>query len=158
VTFRACLRLAGATLCPGAGPLFSPAESARAGVGSSPARILIVEDEHIVALGLEATILDAGMEVTGIAATAQEAVELARSTVPDLIIMDIRLAGRRDGVDAARDIFDELGLRCVFATAHHDAATRHRAEHARPLAWVSKPYQSSALLRAISEALRILKT
>lgn len=98
------------------------------------------------------------MEVTGIAATAEQALALARSTLPDLIVMDIRLAGKRDGIDAALDIFNELGLRCVFATAHSDAATRRRAEPARPFAWVSKPYQPSALVRAVTDALRSLNS
>ena len=119
----------------------------------SPARVLIVEDDHLVALEIEATLLEAGFEVVGIAATADEAVGLGKSMRPDVTIMDIRLAGKRDGVDAALDLFREEGIRCVFATAHQDAETRRRAEPARPLGWLSKPYRPDVLVKAVRAAL-----
>src|SRR5688572_29302047 len=111
--------------------LYAPAEN----VSGSPtrrARILIVEDEYFVALDLEHRLLDAGFEVVGIAATAEDAFELAASRKPDLAIMDIRLAGLRDGVDAAVELRTRLGVPSVFGTAHVDPQTRRRAEQARP--------------------------
>jgi two-component system, response regulator PdtaR len=117
------------------------------------ARILIVEDDHLVAIASEAALLDAGFDVTGIAATADEAVAMARSSRPDLVIMDVRLGGRRDGIDAAREIYSEVGVRCIFATAHHDAHTRTLAQGTDPLAWLPKPYQPDALVRAVQTAL-----
>lgn len=117
------------------------------------ARVLIVEDDHLVALEIEATLLEAGFEVVGIAATAEEALGLGKSSRPDLAVMDIRLAGKRDGVDAALDLFREEGIRCVFATAHQDAETRRRAEPARPLGWLSKPYRPDVLVKAVRAAL-----
>jgi DNA-binding NarL/FixJ family response regulator len=138
---------------PSGGACLSPTEGAGPAAADRPARILVVEDEHIVALGIESAILDAGMEVTGIAATAEEAIDLARADRPDIAVMDIRLAGRRDGVEAAIDLFNEFSVRCVFATAHHDPSTRQRAEPARPLAWVPKPYQGDVLVRAIRAGL-----
>jgi DNA-binding NarL/FixJ family response regulator len=68
--------------------------------------------------------------------------------------MDIRLAGDRDGVDAALEIFRTLGIRSLFASAHGDAQVRARAEAARPLGWVAKPYRVATLLAAVEEALR----
>ena len=116
------------------------------------APVLIVEDDHLVAMDLETVLLDAGLDVVGIAATAEDAVALAHREKPDLVIMDIRLASARDGVEAALDLFRDLGLRCIFATAHQDAATRLRAQPAHPLGWLSKPYQPSALLQTVQHA------
>jgi DNA-binding NarL/FixJ family response regulator len=56
--------------------------------------------------------------------------------------MDIRLAGRRDGIDAAVDLFAQHGVRSLFASAHSDPQTRARAEQARPLGWLTKPYST----------------
>jgi CheY-like chemotaxis protein len=70
--------------------------------------------------------------------------------------MDIRLAGRMDGVDAALILFREHGIRCVFATAHHDLEVRQRAAPAQPLAWIQKPYTMPALLAVVRQALEDL--
>lgn len=142
------------------GDAIIPAATPGSGDGASQERasrnILIVEDEHLVALDMEAALTDAGFAVAGIAASAAEAVSLARSTSPDLVIMDIRLAGDGDGVDAALELFRENGIRCVFATAHHDQKTQSRAQPARPLGWLAKPYQPDALIRAVRDALSML--
>jgi two-component system, response regulator PdtaR len=74
-----------------------------------------------------------------------------------LAVMDIRLAGQRDGVDAALEMLKACGIRCVFATAHHDAETRARAEKAAPLGWLSKPYQLDSLISMVAAALAELK-
>jgi two-component system, response regulator PdtaR len=76
---------------------------------------------------------------------------LAASEQPDLAIMDIRLAGIRNGVDAALELYTKFGIRCVFATAHHDSLTQQKAAPAHPLGWVSKPYLPQTLVRAIRE-------
>src|ERR1700680_4664157 len=83
-------------------------------------RILIVEDDYVVGLELENALSEAGFEVVGTANSAQESVRLAISKRPILAFMDIHLAGRRDGVEAALEMFDACGVRCIFATAHHD--------------------------------------
>jgi DNA-binding NarL/FixJ family response regulator len=115
--------------------------------------VLIVEDDFLIAMQAEAALLDAGFQVTGVATTAEEALAMARERMPALAIMDIRLAGRRDGVEAAGDLFRELGLRCVFATAHDDLLTRTRAEPFAPLGWLSKPYTMASLTSLVREAL-----
>jgi DNA-binding NarL/FixJ family response regulator len=115
-------------------------------------RILVVEDDYFVALELEHRLLDAGFDVVGIATTAEEALDKARSGNPDLAVMDIRLAGSRDGIDAATDLI-ELGIPSIFATAHADPGTKQRAEQARPLGWLQKPYSSESLVALIQQAL-----
>ncbi|MEA3054036.1 MAG: two-component system, response regulator PdtaR [Sphingomonadales bacterium] len=115
--------------------------------------ILLVEDDFLVGMEVETGLEEAGYEVAGIASTAEEAVELARARGPALVVMDIRLAGERDGVDAALEIFRTLGIRSLFASAHGDAQIRARAEAARPLGWVAKPYRVETLLKAIEAAL-----
>lgn len=120
-------------------------------------RILIVEDDYLVGVELESGLRDAGFEVVGIAATAMAAVRLACMKHPALAIMDIHLAGKRDGVDAALEMRETSGTRCVFATAHCEPEMRARAERAAPLGWLAKPYAFDALLSMIDRALNELK-
>ena len=124
------------------------------GAAGRPARILIVEDDYFVALELENRLLDAGFAVVGIAVTAEEAVAKAASHKPTLAIMDIRLAGARDGIDAAIELSETLGIPSIFATAHGDPHTRKRAELARPVGWLQKPYPSDALVAVVEAALK----
>ncbi len=116
-------------------------------------RILIVEDDYLVAMEAEAALVEAGFEAAGIATSAEEAVKLAKSERPTLAVMDIRLIGRRDGVDAALEIFRETGVRCIFATAHHTLETHARAAPTAPLGWLPKPYSMDDLVETIRFAL-----
>ena len=131
-------------------------ESVSAGAPASTPKpcILLVEDDFLVGMEIEAGLEEAGYEVAGVAATAEEAVALAAARRPALVVMDIRLASDRDGVDAALEIFRTLGIRSLFASAHGDAQVRARAEAAWPLGWIAKPYRVDTLLRAVEEALR----
>jgi DNA-binding NarL/FixJ family response regulator len=116
-------------------------------------RILIVEDDYLVSLEMEGVLADAGYEVAGIAATAEEALALAAEHRPLLAIMDIHLASRRDGIEAALELFRRHGIRSVFATAHLDERTRKRAEPARPLGWLAKPYTMPSLIAEVARAI-----
>jgi DNA-binding NarL/FixJ family response regulator len=116
-------------------------------------RILLVEDDYIAATDAEAALLDAGFEVIGPANSAEEAIELAHTEMPELIVMDIRLTGPRDGIDAAREILRSTGIRSLFATAHSTSAIRNRAEETPPLGWLAKPYTPQALVDAVRAAL-----
>jgi two-component system, response regulator PdtaR len=120
---------------------------------NAPPKILIVEDQYFVAVDCELHLRAAGMECVGLATTAAGALDLAERERPDLVIMDIRLASRADGVEAAIVIYERLGIRCIFTSAHADEITRGEAERAHPLAWVDKPYTSERLISAIHEAL-----
>jgi two-component system, response regulator PdtaR len=130
------------------------AQDRPAGQTSEPvAKILIVEDDFLAASEMEAALMEAGFEIAGIANRAEEAVRLAKTQSPALAIMDIRLIGRADGVDAALEIFGETGIRCIFATAHHDTRVRARAEAASPLGWLPKPFAPHALVAMVKRAL-----
>jgi DNA-binding NarL/FixJ family response regulator len=118
-----------------------------------PPRILIVEDQYFVAVDCELHLRAAGMECVGLANTAAGALDLAEREKPDLIIMDIRLASRADGVEAAIVIYERLGIRCIFTSAHADEITRKDAARARPIGWVDKPYASEKLISAIQQGL-----
>ncbi|HET7850055.1 MAG TPA: response regulator [Pseudolabrys sp.] len=120
-------------------------------------RVLIVEDDYIAASDAEAVLTEAGIDVVGIASSADEAVQLGGTSRPNLAIMDIRLNGSRDGVDAAIELFREHGIRSVFATAHHDAHIRARAEPSAPLGWLAKPYTTNALIAIVRSAAAELK-
>jgi CheY-like chemotaxis protein len=133
--------------------------SAPADVESSTAkgRILIVEDEYLVATEAEEALASAGYVVVGIAATAAEAIEMAVSQGPDLIVMDVKLAAGSNGIEAATKIFARTGIRCIFATAFADEATRALANTAAPISWLPKPYAGSELVRAVGVAMGALK-
>lgn len=103
-------------------------------------RILIVEDEPLTALALEILVRGMGYDVCGSADSAPDAVEIADRERPDMILMDIRLRGPLDGIDAAGEIVTRFGIRSVFVSAHSDAASRQRLEAVRPLGFIVKPY------------------
>jgi CheY-like chemotaxis protein len=114
-------------------------------------RILIVEDQYFVAVDCERQLTLAGYDCVGLAATCDQACQLASDLRPDLVLMDIRLAGGSDGVEAATRIFQEFGIRAIFASGHADATVREQARKAEPLGWLSKPYSDSELLGAVSQ-------
>lgn len=115
--------------------------------------MLIVEDEFLIAMTAEDALRDAGLEVVGVAATFEEAVELGERTLPDLVLMDIRLASPRDGIEAATEIRQRFGIPSLFTSANHDEATMMRAEPAKPAGWLPKPYMPEALVSATRAAL-----
>ena len=117
------------------------------------ARILIVEDDYFVAMEIEHQLQEAGFDVVGVASTAEQAIRIGAAERPQLVIMDIRLAGYRDGIEAALELSSKFGIRSIFATAHGDSDTRRRAQLANPLGWLTKPYSASALLATVSAAL-----
>ncbi len=116
-------------------------------------RILIVEDDFLVAMQMESALADAGFEIAGIASSGEDAIELAMSERPRLVVMDVRLAGDRDGIDTAVTLFAEHGIRSIFATAHHDEHARRRADPAVPLGWLAKPYTMTSLVTMVRRAL-----
>jgi DNA-binding NarL/FixJ family response regulator len=128
----------------------APDQGASSGTAIRPNySILIVEDDYLVASDLGAALTDAAFEVVGIAASADAALALASSTSPSVVLMDIRLAGKRDGIDAALELFQEHGIRCVFVSAHSDAEARRRAAPAMPLGWIEKPYSVATVVAFI---------
>jgi CheY-like chemotaxis protein len=116
-------------------------------------RILVVEDDFLVASETEMALQAAGYTVVGVAASVDEAIALAQTERPDLAIIDIRLHGTRDGVDAALVLFCDYAIPCIFATAHADEAVRARAAAASPRGWLQKPYTMPLLIEVVRRAL-----
>jgi DNA-binding response OmpR family regulator len=131
----------------------APVSEPQNGASITRARILIVEDEYVVALETAAALDEAGFAVAGIAASAEEALRLAGAEPLDLAIMDVTLAGRRDGASAARELYERHGVRSIMATAHLDAPTRARAGPEAPLGWLAKPFTSAALVAFVRKSL-----
>jgi CheY-like chemotaxis protein len=121
------------------------------------APILVVEDDFLVAMQVEAALTEAGYTLSGTAASGEEAIGMVAAVRPALVLMDIRLAGKMDGVDAALALFRDHGIRCIFATAHHDLEVRRRAAPAQPLGWLPKPYTMPAMLAAVRNGLADLE-
>jgi DNA-binding NarL/FixJ family response regulator len=134
-------------------------EDSRSAGSATDARapILVVEDDFLVAMQVEATLVDAGFALAGTAASGEEAIGIVAAARPALVLMDIRLAGKMDGVDAALALFRAHGIRCIFATAHHDPEIRKRAGPAEPLGWLPKPYTMPAMLAAVRQGLADLE-
>jgi PAS domain S-box-containing protein len=118
-------------------------------VTASGARILIVEDEAIIAMGIARQLKHMGYDVVGVAGSGEEGLRLALARTPDLVLMDIQLGHGIDGVQAADAIRRAAGLPVVYLTAHSDPATLQRAKLAEPFGYVLKPYEERDLQTAI---------
>jgi len=119
-------------------------------------RILVVEDDYLISMEIEHTLTTAGFDVA-VVASGEQALIIAAAERPALTIMDIRLAGRMDGVDTALQLFQTYGLRSIFASAHSDSSIQARAAPAAPLGWLVKPYSPASLLAAVQAAFRSLQ-
>lgn len=120
----------------------------------NPQRILVVEDEAIIAYDLERTLQRLGYDVPEVVAEGEAAIEAAARHAPSLVLMDIKLRGALDGVDAARAIRERLEMPVVFLTSHSDVATLSRAAAAQPQGYVMKPFVERDLHVAIEVAIR----
>lgn len=119
----------------------------------TPASILVVEDEVIVAEDLKGRLVDLGYEVSGIAHTGRGAVDAAAETAPDLVLMDIMLRGEMDGIAAAEEIKGRFGLPVIYLTAYSDEETLERAKTAEPFGYLLKPFEERELHASIEMAL-----
>lgn len=115
-------------------------------------KILIIEDEALVARELKSRLTQMGCEVVGIA-YGNEGIELARRTQPDLLLTDIHLKDGEDGIDMARTIQAERDVPVVFLTAYSDEATVSRAKEVAPYGYIIKPVDNRELQIAIDMAL-----
>lgn len=116
-----------------------------------PLRILIAEDETIIRLDLRSLLESSGFEVCAEARDGQEAVDLARSTAPDLAIFDVKMP-KLDGIDAARVILEERPIPIVMLTAYGQEELVARAIEAGVFGYLVKPFRESDLLPAIHTA------
>lgn len=118
-----------------------------------PSSLLIVEDEIILATDLEARLMDLGYRVVGIVCTGPAAINAAEQFLPDLILMDIRLSGKMDGIDAALEIRRNRDIPVLFLSAWADEQTRQRAQAAGTHGFLSKLAPDCDLHTAIEMAL-----
>ena len=108
-------------------------------------KVLIVEDERIVAEDLRELIEELGHEVVGLASDGEKAIALATAHKPDLVCMDIVIRGEIDGIETAARIYSELGISSVFMSAYSDKAIVTRAKETRPAGYLVKPYDATML-------------
>ncbi len=116
-------------------------------------RILIVEDEKIIALDLQRRLERFGYTVCGSASEGEEAIEKAEELRPSIILMDIMLSGPIDGIEAATRIKQRLGIPVIFITAYADENTLERAKEAEPFGYILKPFKERELYTTIDIAL-----
>ncbi len=112
---------------------------------NKPRGILIVEDEVIIAMCLEMELKRAGYNVFQRVATGEEAVNIAQGEFLDTILMDIRLAGAIDGIEAAQQIREYASTPIIFMTGYPDKAIEERAKRLHPLGYLVKPVGLHAL-------------
>ena len=116
---------------------------------SKKLRILIVEDERIVARDLQIRLTNLGYEVSEIASSKAQAIHSATQNRPDLALMDIRLNGVPEGIDAARELRADFNLPVIYLTGHSDTATLRQARMTEPFGYILKPFENRELAAAI---------
>ena len=120
-------------------------------VRMNPLRVLIVEDEFYISLHTQGLLQALGHVVVAVAVSADQAVRIAERERPDVVLMDIRLTGPRDGIDAADEISHRFGIASIFVTANADRETRRRAEAVQPLGFLEKPLTEQRLRLGLSK-------
>ena len=116
-------------------------------------KILIVEDNNIVMLELKERLIEMDYNVVDTASSALEAIEKANFHLPNLTLMDIRLKGDMDGIDAAARIKKDLNIPVIYLTAHTDDSTLERAKITEPYGYIIKPFEERELHTTIEMAL-----
>lgn len=114
-------------------------------------RVLIVEDEFFISLHTKGLLHALGHVAVAVAVSSDQAVALAERERPDVVLMDIRLNGPRDGIDAADEIRRRFGIGSLFVTANTDPETRRRAAAVQPLGFLEKPLTEQRLRLGLSK-------
>ncbi len=117
-------------------------------------KILIVEDNAIVALETKERLKRLGYTITGVIGTGKDAITMACATRPDLILMDINLKGDIDGITVAEKIAGSCTASVIYITAYSNEETRNRAMMTKPVAYLVKPFREQELYSSIEKALR----
>lgn len=123
------------------------------GSGAPAATIMVVEDESIVAKDIETSLRALGYKVAGVMSSGEEAIPAAKAARPDLILMDIMLRGKLDGVETAHRITSEMNIPVVFLTAYSDESTIGRAKKTNAAGYLLKPFEERELRTTIEMAL-----
>ena len=117
-------------------------------------KVLIVEDETVLAIGMEYSLEEYGYIVSGIETTALEAINHVKNNSVDIVLMDIKLKSKMSGIDAARKIWEELKIPIVFLTSYSDDKTIENAMNCEPYGYLLKPCRDEELKVAIETALK----
>jgi chemotaxis response regulator CheB len=120
---------------------------------SQTARVMIVEDEWMLASELERQLTELGYTVVATVASGEQALGIAASTMPDMVLMDVGLAGKMKGTEAALHLWEQFQLPIVFLTARADQETLAAAQPSMPYAFLSKPHNAGQLHSALQLAL-----
>ena len=116
-------------------------------------RILLVEDEAVIAMDLKSNLIQLGYEVQGIVSSGEDAIRRVSEAQPDLVVMDITLDGHLSGIEAADEIRKAYGIPVVYLTAHADSETVSRAKTTEPFGYLPKPCSMNTLMSTIEVAL-----
>jgi len=117
-------------------------------------RILVIEDDPIVSLSIEQLLTEAGYIILASCARGEEALAIAERHRPDLILADVKLAGKMDGIESVAAILVRRKIPVIFVTAHSDPGMRTRMEATNPAGILAKPVTDTLLLHAVAAALR----
>ena len=120
-------------------------------------RILIVEDDMIIAANLSLQLTSLGYEVTGIESRGEEAITHAIKNTPDILLLDINLKGKIDGIETAKEIQKHQDIPIIYLTANSDEATFEKAKSTHPKAFITKPFNRLNLHRTIALVVEQLK-
>ena len=115
--------------------------------------ILLVEDDPLIAMSLEATLTDAGYEILGPASTASRGLELAQHTVPELALVNINLRDGSNGIELARELLSRWGVASLFVSGQAMEARRNQDA---ALGYIGKPYSSETVLGSVAAAEALL--
>ncbi|WP_321429869.1 response regulator [uncultured Methanolobus sp.] len=116
-------------------------------------KILVVEDESIIALNIKKKLKSFGYTVPALATTGEEAIKMAEITFPDLILMDVRLKGEMDGIQTAGEIRKNFDIPVVYLTAYSDDEILEKAKKTKPYGYIVKPFKANDLRSNIEMAL-----
>ena len=116
-------------------------------------RILIVEDEKIIALDIQFILESFGYQICGVVSSGEECIKKASQTHPDLILMDIKLKGSMDGICAAKQIQSHHNIPVIYLTAYGDKNSLRRVDKTKPFGYISKPFEETELQFKIKDVL-----
>jgi len=116
-------------------------------------KILVVEDESVIALDISYTLKSLGYKVSGVVSSGEESIQEVSKVLPDLVLMDIKLKGELNGLEAAKKIYECFRIPIVYLTAYRDKKTIKRMEKYKYFGYVEKPFGEKKLKNTIEETL-----
>ncbi|MGK0138509.1 MAG: DNA-binding LytR/AlgR family response regulator [Algoriphagus sp.] len=116
-------------------------------------KILLVEDELIIAADMEDMLSEMGYEVLDTAMDFEEAIKILQNETPDLILLDVNLGGKKDGIDLAEEINKTFQIPFIFTTSYSDGSTVERAKKVNPINYLVKPFKREQLFTTIEMAM-----